>query len=205
MTIRVALNHVTHYRYDKVVGIGPQLVRLRPSPHCRTPINSYSLKVTPSDHYVNWQQDPHGNFQARFVFSDKARELKVEVDLVAEMTVINPFDFFVEEYADNFPFAYEESLAHELRPFLETLPAEPKFAKLVKSIDVSKQTTVDFLVALNARIQQVVGYTVRLEPGVQTPEETLTLKSGSCRDSAWLLVQILRHLEIGRASCRERV
>ncbi|NQV26932.1 MAG: transglutaminase family protein [Rhodopirellula sp.] len=194
MTIRVALNHVTHYHYDRVVAIGPQLVRLRPSPHCRTPIKSYSLKVTPSDHYVNWQQDPHGNFQARFVFPDKAQELKVEVDLIAEMTVINPFDFFVEEYADKFPFKYEDSLAHELRPFLEMLPAEPKLAKLVKSIDISKQTTVDFLVALNAKIQQVVGYTVRLEPGVQTPEETLTLKSGSCRDSAWLLVQILRHL-----------
>ena len=118
MTIRVALNHVTHYQYDRVVGIGPQLVRLRPAPHCRTPIKSYSLKVTPTDHYVNWQQDPHGNFQARFVFPDKAQELKVEVDLVAEMTVINPFDFFVEEYADKFPFTYEESLAHELRPFL---------------------------------------------------------------------------------------
>jgi transglutaminase-like putative cysteine protease len=194
MTIRVALNHVTHYRYDKVVGIGPQIVRLRPSPHCRTPVNSYSLTVTPSDHYVNWQQDPHGNFQARYVFEDKAQELKVEVDLVAEMTVINPFDFFIEEYADDFPFAYENSLAHELRPFLEKLPAEPKFAKLVRSIDISKKSTVDFLVALNAKIQQVVGYTVRLEPGVQTPEETLTLESGSCRDSAWLLVQILRHL-----------
>lgn len=194
MTIRVALNHVTHYIYDRVVGIGPQLVRLRPAPHCRTPINSYSLKVTPSEHYVNWQQDPHANFQARFVFPDKAKELKVEVDLVAEMTVINPFDFFIEEYADDFPFTYDDSLAHELKPFLETLPAGPKLTALLRTIDVSKQTTVDFLVALNAKIQQVVDYTVRLEPGVQTPEETLTLKRGSCRDSAWLLVQILRHL-----------
>ena len=194
MTIRVALNHVTHYQYDRVVGIGPQLVRLRPAPHCRTPIKSYSLKVTPTDHYVNWQQDPHGNFQARFVFPDKAQELKVEVDLVAEMTVINPFDFFVEEYADKFPFTYEESLAHELRPFLETAPIKPKLSALVSSIDRSKVSIVDFLVAINGKIQNLIDYTVRLEPGVQTPEETLTLKRGSCRDSAWLLVQILRHL-----------
>ena len=194
MTIRVALNHVTHYQYDRVVGIGPQLVRLRPAPHCRTPIKSYSLKVTPTDHYVNWQQDPHGNFQARFVFSDKAQELKVEVDLVAEMTVINPFDFFVEEYADKFPFTYEESLAHELRPFLETAPIKPKLSALVSSIDRSKVSIVDFLVAINGKIQNLVDYTVRMEPGVQTPEETLTLKRGSCRDSAWLLVQLLRHL-----------
>ncbi len=194
MTIRVALNHVTHYQYDRVVGIGPQLVRLRPAPHCRTPIKSYSLKVTPTDHYVNWQQDPHGNFQARFVFPDKAQELKVEVDLVAEMTVINPFDFFVEEYADKFPFTYEESLAHELRPFLETAPIKPKLSALVSSIDRSKVSIVDFLVAINGKIQNLIDYTVRLEPGVQTPEETLTLKRGSCRDSAWLLVQLLRHL-----------
>ena len=194
MTIRVALNHVTHYRYDRVVAIGPQVVRLRPSPHCRTPINSYSLKVTPVDHYVNWQQDPHGNFQARFVFPERAQELKVEVDVVAEMTVINPFDFFVEEYADKFPFEYEQSLAHELRPFLETVPRKPKLAALAASIDRSKISIVDFLVAINAKIQQLVEYTVRLEPGVQTPEETLTLKRGSCRDSAWLLVQILRQL-----------
>lgn len=194
MTIRVALNHVTHYQYDRVVGIGPQLVRLRPAPHCRTPIKSYSLKVTPADHYVNWQQDPHGNFQARFVFPDTADELKVEVDLVAEMTVIDPFDFFVEEYADKFPFTYEESLAHELRPFMETIPIESKLASLVESIDRSEVRTIDFLVALNAKIQSLVEYTVRLEAGVQTPEETLTLKRGSCRDSAWLLVQLLRHL-----------
>ncbi len=194
MTIRVALNHVTHYQYDRVVGIGPQLVRLRPAPHCRTPIKSYSLKVTPTDHYVNWQQDPHGNFQARFVFPYKAQELKVEVDLVAEMTVINPFDFFVEEYADKFPFTYEESLAHELRPFLETAPIKPKLSALVSSIDRSKVSIVDFLVAINGKIQNLIDYTVRLEPGVQTPEETLTLKRGSCRDSAWLLVQLLRHL-----------
>ena len=194
MPIRVALHHVTHYRYDRVIGLGPQLVRLRPAPHCPTPIRSYSLKVTPEDHFVNWQQDPYGNFQARFVFGNKARELKVEVDVVAEMTVINPFDFFIEEYADDFPFEYEESLAHELRPFLETLPAEPKLAALLETIDRSKQLTVDFLVALNANLEQLIDYTVRLEPGVQTPEETLTLKRGSCRDSAWLLVQILRHL-----------
>lgn len=194
MTIRVALNHVTHYQYDRVVAIGPQLVRLRPAPHCRTPIKSYSLKVTPTDHYVNWQQDPHGNFQARFVFSDKAQELKVEVDLVAEMTVVNPFDFFVEEYADKFPFEYESSLAHELRPFLETAPMKPKLSALVSSIDRSKVSIVDFLVAINAKIQGLIDYTVRLEPGVQTPEETLILKRGSCRDSAWLLVQLLRHL-----------
>ena len=194
MTIRVALNHKTRYQYDRLVSVGPQIVRLRPAAHCRTPINSYSLKVAPDDHFVNWQQDPHGNFLARFVFPEKTRELTVEVDVVAEMTVINPFDFFIEEAAENFPFQYKESLARELRPFLETLPAGPKLSEFLSSIELGGEQTVDFLVRLNQQLQKLVDYTVRMEPGVQTPEETLTLECGSCRDSAWLLVQTLRHI-----------
>jgi uncharacterized protein (DUF2126 family)/transglutaminase-like putative cysteine protease len=194
MTIRVALNHVTHYDYDRSVTLGPQIVRLRPAPHCRTPINSYSLKVRPADHFVNWQQDPHGNFLARFLFAELTRELHVEVDLVAEMTVINPFDFFVEESANSFPFEYEEWLARELRPFLETIPAGPKMQAFLKTIDRSGSHINDFLVALNQQLEREIEYLIRMEAGVQTPEETLTQKRGSCRDSAWLMVQVLRHL-----------
>ena len=135
MTIRIALNHQTSYHYDSLVTLGPQLVRLRPAPHCRTPINSYSLKVTPEKHFINWQQDPHGNWQARLVFPEKTREFKVEVDVIAEMTVVNPFDFFVEEQAENVPFEYEKSQKHELQSFLEKLPAGPKLSELLDSID----------------------------------------------------------------------
>jgi uncharacterized protein (DUF2126 family)/transglutaminase-like putative cysteine protease len=194
MTIRVALNHRTRYQYDRLVSLGPQTVRLRPAPHCRTPINSYSLKVTPSDHYVNWQQDPYGNFQARFVFPEKTRELCVEVDVVAEMTVINPFEFFVEDSAREVPFKYEDWLKRDLLPFLEAEPPGPEMTKLIAATDRKKQDTVNWLVAVNQQLQELVSYTIRLEPGVQSPEETLTLKSGSCRDSAWLMVQLLRNL-----------
>ena len=194
MTIRIALNHQTSYQYDRLVLLGPQLVRLRPAPHCRTPINSYSLKITPEKHFINWQQDPHGNWQARLVFPEKTREFKVEVDVIAEMTVINPFDFFVEEHAETVPFEYEKSQKHELQSFLEKLPAGPKLAAFLDSIDRTEKHTVTFLVELNQRLEQLIDYTIRMEPGVQTPEETLELKRGSCRDSAWLLVQILRHL-----------
>lgn len=194
MTIRVALNHRTSYDYDKLITVNPQMVRLRPAPHCRTPILSYSLKVEPSEHFCNWQQDPHGNFIGRFVFPKKTRRLSVTVDLVADMTVINPFDFFIEDWAEHFPFKYDSGLERELRPFLETEEFGPTFKKFVAGLDRKKTHIVNFLVELNRLCQQEVKYLIRLEPGVQSPEETLVKGSGSCRDSAWLLVQVVRQL-----------
>jgi uncharacterized protein (DUF2126 family) len=194
VSIHVAINHVTHYRYDRLVALSPQVVRLRPAPHSRTPILSYSLKVTPEEHFINWQQDPQSNYLARLVFPKKTREFRVEVDLVAEMSVINPFDFFLEPSAEKFPFAYDPGLRHELLPFLEKLPATPLFKAFVDGVPRGPTVTADFLVALNQRAQRAVSYVIRLEPGVQAPGETLAKASGSCRDSAWLLVQVLRHL-----------
>ena len=195
MSIHVALRHVTHYRYDRPINLGPQIVRLRPAPHSRTPILAYSLKVAPADHFVNWQQDPQGNYLARLVFPEKARELKIEVDLVAELSVINPFDFFLEPEAETFPFKYEPALAHELAPYLEKLPVTPLFKAYLDAVPVDKpKETVTFLVELIQRMQADVRYLIRMEPGVQTPEQTLQLASGSCRDSTWLLAQLLRQL-----------
>jgi uncharacterized protein (DUF2126 family)/transglutaminase-like putative cysteine protease len=194
VSIHVALNHVTSYSYDRLINLGPQIIRLRPCPHSRTRILSYSLKIGPEKHFINWQQDPQGNYLARLVFPEKTREFKIEVDMVAEMSVINPFDFFLEPHAEQIPFDYEAWQRHELTPYLYKLPATPLFQKYLDGISREKMRSVDFLVALNARVQKEVGYTIRMEPGVQTPEETLEKKTGSCRDSAWLLVQILRHL-----------
>ncbi len=194
MSIHVALNHVTHYRYDRPVTLGPQIVRLRPAPHSRTRILSYSMSVEPSEHFINWQQDPQANYLARLVFPEKTRELRIEVDLVAEMAVHNPFDFFLEPAAESFPFAYEPDAARDLAPYLVKLPATPKFAAYLATIAREPMQTTQFLVALNQRLQGDIAYLVRMEHGVQTPEQTLTNASGSCRDSAWLLVQLLRHL-----------
>ncbi len=194
MPIRVALHHCTRYAYDKPISLGAHVVRLRPAPHCRTPILSYSLKVTPEKHFLNWQQDPHGNFLARLVFLERTRELRVTVDLVAEMTVINPFDFFLEDHANECPFTYEDAVRTDLLPFLETLPHGPRMTEFVAGVSRQSKRTVDFLVDLNQYVHQAVKYLIRMEPGVQTCEETLTLESGSCRDSAWLLVQTLRSL-----------
>lgn len=195
MSIRVALHHLTKYEYDRPVTLSPQVVRLRPAPHSRTPILAYSLKITPATHFLNWQQDPQGNFLARLVFPETTTEFSVSVDLVADMTVINPFDFFLEAYAEKFPFAYEEDLARQLRPFLELDNSDQLVPRLVAEWQLPQpQATINFLVALNQALQQRIRYLIRLEPGVQSPEQTLTLGSGSCRDSAWLLVQVLRRL-----------
>ena len=194
MSIHVALSHVTRYRYDRPVALGPQVIRLRPAPHTRTPIHAYSMRVTPEQHFINWQQDPQANYLARLVFAEKTRELEIKVDLVAEMSVINPFDFFLEPYADQFPFRYEESQLAELAPYLIKLPATPLFASYLAGVPRQPKHTNHFLVELNQRLQQDVRYLIRLEPGIQTPEETLAKASGSCRDTGWLLVQLLRHL-----------
>lgn len=193
MAIHIALHHVSRYRYDRPVAHAPHVVRLRPAPHCRTPVLSYSLKIEPAGHFLNWQQDGFSNWQARVVFPEKTTEMTVTVDLVAEMAVYNPFDFFLEESAKEIPFVYEPELAKDLAPFLELGPLTPHFRAYSDTISRRPRPTIDWLVELNQKLWRDIRYGIRLEPGVQTPEETLTLRSGSCRDSAWLLVQLLRH------------
>ncbi|ALK10921.1 hypothetical protein BVIR_3163 [Blastochloris viridis] len=194
MAILAALHHVTHYVYDRPVSLGPQLIRLRPAPLCRTRIPSYSLKVVPERHFVNWQQDPFGNWVARFVFPDMTTEFAITVDLLVELSTVNPFDFFVEPWADRFPFAYPAETARDLAPYLECEADGHTFEAYLAEVANGPINTVDFVVDLNARLQRDIGYVIRMEPGVQTPDQTLELTAGSCRDTAWLLVQLLRRL-----------
>ncbi|MEZ5870247.1 MAG: transglutaminase family protein [Nitratireductor sp.] len=194
MSIKAQLYHLTHYRYDRPVTLQPQVIRLRPAPHGRTRVVSHSLKVSPSGYFVNHQQDPYGNWLARFVFPDPVTELKIEVDLVADMTVYNPFDFFVEETAEDWPFEYPAELKQDLSIYRTPSPANPAFAAFLGEIDRTPRRTTDFIVELNRLVSQKVEYLIRMEPGVQSPEETLTRLSGSCRDSSWLLVETLRNL-----------
>jgi uncharacterized protein (DUF2126 family)/transglutaminase-like putative cysteine protease len=200
MSIRVALHHRTHYRYDRPVAMSPHEIRLRPAPHCRTPILSYSLNIRPEQHFINWQQDIFGNYIARFVFPEKSRELEVTVDLVADMTVINPFDFFTESYAEHYPFVYPDHLARDLVPYLALEENGPLLMQWLAGFRTRQtpagSSTIDFLIALNQNLFKTIKYLVRMEPGVQSCEQTLQAGSGSCRDSGWLLVQILRHCGI---------
>ncbi len=194
MSIKASIYHLTHYKYDRPVVLGPQVIRLRPAPHSRTRVISHSLKVSPDKHFVNLQQDPYGNYLARFVFPEPVRELKIEVDLVADMTVYNPFDFFVEESAETWPFEYPEDIAPDLAIYRQTEPLGPHLKKFLAAVPKDRLRTVDFIVNLNARVSNEIKYLIRMEPGVQTPEETFERVSGSCRDSSWLLVNALRHL-----------
>ncbi len=194
MSIKVAIHHQTKYEYDKEITIFPHIFRLKPAPHSRTPILAYSFKILPENHFINWQQDPFGNYQARVSFPEKTKFLQIDVEVIAEMVAINPFDFFIEKYADNFPFEYDEILKKELVPYLEISEKGAHLLKLVSEISRESIRMVDFLVALNQKVSQLINYNIRMEPGVQTCEETLERKNGSCRDTAWLLVQIFRHL-----------
>lgn len=194
MSLKVVLSHKTHYAFDKPVSLSPHVIRLRPAPHSRTPIEAYSLNIKPEDHFINWQQDPFGNYLARIVFPEKTTELSIDVEVLAELVSINPFDFFVEEYATNFPFKYKKELKKELSPYLEIAEEGKKLKKFLKTLDLTPRNINDFLVDLNMAIHTYLNYTIRLEPGVQTCEVTLGNKLGSCRDFAWLFVQVLRHL-----------
>lgn len=194
MSIRVALRHITTYKFDRLVTLSPHVVRLRPAPHCRTPIRGFALKITPAKHFLNWQQDPFGNWLARLVFPEPARELSVDVEVIADLTSIDPFDFFVEPTAEKYPFEYAADLARELAPYREVAERGERLRAWLKSVPAKPRRVVDFLVELNQRLQREIKYTIRMEPGVQPCDETLAKAGGSCRDSAWLLVQILRHL-----------
>ena len=194
MSICVALYHRTTYTYDRDVQMGPQIIRLRPAPHARTPILSYSIKIEPAGHFINWQQDPHGNYQARVVFPEPIEKFQVEIDLVVDMSVQNPFDFFLEPDAEELPFAYEPDLKRELESYLTPEPAGPQLRSWLRSHPAPHGATVPYLVGLNQRLANEIEYLIRMEPGVQTPDDTLSLRKGSCRDTGWLLVEILRHL-----------
>ncbi|MCB1065274.1 MAG: transglutaminase family protein, partial [Verrucomicrobiae bacterium] len=197
MSIHCALHHRTSYQYEHAIGMGPQVVRLRPAPHNRTPILSYSLKIEPQPHFLNWQQDPQGNFLARIVFPEKVTHFDITVDLVADLTPINPFDFFLDEQASTVPFTYDEWLVNELAPFRRISgeePSEKMQALLEECRPKPEEQTNDYLVRVNQLLEKRINYMIRMEPGVQTPEETLEKESGSCRDTAWLLVNLLRRL-----------
>ena len=196
MSIKAALYHRTEYTFDRPVHLSPHIIRLRPAVHSRTPIEAYTLKVEPENHFLNWQQDPYGNYLARLVFPEKTTSLKIEVELIADLSVINPFDFFLEEYAQEFPFTYPERLKKALAPYLEITESGPLLTSLLKEVDTEGQPTNDFLVQVNQLVHNRLGYNLRMESGVQTCEETLEIGRGSCRDFSWLMVQLFRHLRL---------
>ncbi|MHA7059045.1 transglutaminase family protein [Aquimarina sp. M1] len=197
MALKVTISHKTVYKYDRNVNLSPHIFRLRPAPHTRTPIESYSLKIKPENHFLNWQQDPFGNYLARLVFPDKTKQLSIAVEIIADLKTINPFDFFIEESAEEFPFSYNETIKKELLPYLEITDKGPLLNDFLNTVDMTPRKTIYFLIDMNRKIYEYLNYHIRMEPGVQTCEYTLSKKSGSCRDFAWLFVQVLRHLGFG--------
>ncbi len=198
MGLQVALTHRTEYRYERAVALGPQTVQLRPAPHCRTPVLSYAMEVEPREHTLRWGFDALGNHVARVAIAERTEVFGVSVELLADMTPQNPFDFVVEPGFESFPLRYSAELAADLAPYMAPSSgagfAGPGLRGFLGGISREKQSVVSFLVGLNQRLQAEIGYNVRMEHGVQSPEETLGLRCGSCRDSAWLMVEICRQV-----------
>ena len=205
MSIHCSLLHKTSYHYKRPVQLGPQVVRLRPAPHSRTAVTAYSLKISPENHFLNWQQDTQGNFLARLVFPEPVKSLEIEVNLIADLSPINPFDFFTDKEAENYPFEYPKELHEELRPFLAIDAEDASSDELIafqETINLPEKLTInEFMVKVNQAISETVGYTIRMEPGVQSPHETLLKRTGSCRDSAWLLINLMRRLGVAARFC----
>ncbi|MGC6430589.1 MAG: DUF2126 domain-containing protein [Jejuia sp.] len=197
MALKVVISHKTLYKYDRSVALSPHIFRLRPAPHSRTPIEAYSIKIKPENHFFNWQQDPFGNYLARLTFPEKTRELSIDVEIIADLKTINPFDFFVEKYAEDYPFKYTDTIQKELTPYLEITDNGPLLKAFLKEIDLSPRKTIYFLIDINRKINEFLNYNIRMDPGVQSCEQTLGQKNGSCRDYAWLFVQVMRHLGFG--------
>ena len=210
MSIRAAVLHRTEYTYDRAVDLSPQVVRLRPAPHARTPVSGYAMRLTLENDgrrvepFVNWQQDPQANWLARVVVPEPVTRFGVEVSLRCDLSPINPFDFFLDAEAETFPFAYGPGEARQLAPYLERLSGDgagPAFEAMLAEVrgltaptPDGPQRTIDAITAVNRLVQERLGYRLRFEAGIQSPEQTLNLANGSCRDSAWLLVQLLRGL-----------
>lgn len=194
MTTQVTIQHLTRYRFDRSVDIMPHMVRLRPAPHCRTPIVHYRLGIQPDSHFLHWQQDPFSNHVARLVFSEPATHMEIDVELTAQLTPFNPFDFFLDPAATGFPFQYPDTLLRGLAPYMDIDESDEELLAWVRDGGTSFRETIGFLVEENRRTHQAIEYIERFDPGVQSCSETLRQKRGSCRDSSWLLIQSLRHM-----------
>jgi len=188
----IGLVHRTSYRYDRPVRLGPQSIRLRPMPHARTPIPSYALRIGPEPASLHWQQDPHGNSLARAVLPGPIDAMDVVVDLVADLAPQDPFNFLLDPGAESWPFRYEPLMADDLGQFRRTDHAGPLLQGLRDETPPSGMPTVGLILELTHRVRNRVAYIVRMESGVWNPDRTLAEARGSCRDSAWLLIQLLR-------------
>jgi len=200
MSLLVSLHHRTGYRYDRPVALGPHEIRLKPAPACRTPVTSYALAVRPAQHTMSWYYDAAGNPVARVLFLEKIRTLEIEVELIADLAPVNPFDFLVEPGAERFPFRYPDADRPDLAPFLAPVENGVGLQRWLTGVQSPKppglRDTIEFLTQINQQLKRDIAYVTRMEHGVQPCEDTLRLAQGSCRDSSWLLVQALRHLGV---------
>lgn len=198
MSRAVSIAHVTTYRYDRPVFLGPQTIRLTPAPHARARILQHELTVAPGNHTLRHGRDPQGGVESRAIFGGRVAHFEITVRLDAELIPTNPFDFVLEGGAERWPFDYDPLLRAELAPCLGGVQPGRGVTALLPS---GGHDTLPMLIALARRIASEVRYIRRDEPGVWEPEETLARAEGSCRDSGLVLVQAMRALGIAARFC----
>lgn len=184
--------HHTQYNFSKPVQASPHIIRLNPTLNYKNKILEHSLQVFPEVFHQNNHLDVYGNPISRLVFLSKIEFLTVEVKMKVEVQDINPFDFFLSLAIENYPFKYPNSVQSYLQSYLEVVDDEV-IEHWLKSKNPPKQhKTLDYVTSLNKLVHQHLNYTVRLEPGVYSPKETIEKGGGSCRDYSWLLVNMYR-------------
>ncbi|MGI9212205.1 MAG: transglutaminase family protein, partial [Methylococcaceae bacterium] len=205
MSTLVALLHHIEQTYGSRRTVPTHWLRVRPAPHTRPDITAYTIKVTSEPHFLNWVRDPFENYIARLDLPEPVASLGLTVELLADLTPINPFDFLTEPEAAHYPFDYSEQTRKELAPYLNMPPPGSRLTAWLKRLDRSPGYIVEVLSRINKTVHEQVKR-LGLDwspafPGMESStvggialEEVLISGGFSPWQAAWLLTLTCRHL-----------
>ena len=193
---RIALRHRLDYRFDRPVRLSTHWLRLCPAPGTRANITAYTLRVGPRTHFLNWLRDPFENHLARLDLPEPVRHFTLDLEILAELQPVNPFDFLTEPYAANHPFDYPEQLARDLAPYLLQPATGPATRAWLAALDRTETPTIERLTALNQCVGETLAAADVDTPGSVDTDAVLAAGTGSPRALAWLLTVALRHCGI---------
>src|SRR5271156_3168552 len=194
----ITVRHVTTYRYKQPVAFGEHRMMLRPRDSYDQKLLDAKLVITPEPADIRWVHDVFGNCVAIARFAGRAQELGIESVIRLDHSPTNALDFQIEEYAKRYPFTYGADEMPDLLRSIERQYLDPehevdRWARQFLRHD-GRTDTSELLAAMTYAIRQDLTYVAREESGVQDPVKTLSVKSGSCRDFALLMMEAVRSL-----------